>query len=136
ESLLRRSREIASHLEWSWWEASLHAVSLDIAWRRGDLVEAERQGRESLAIDLEDEHSLLAVYTIAGLARIALERGELERAGMLWGSVAGQREDSWGMLSIHWVQLLREETRAEFLAAVERGSTLELWDAAAYALES
>jgi hypothetical protein len=110
-------------------------VRLDLALRRGDLDEAERQGREALAIGVEDEYLLAALHAMVGLARVALARGDLERAGVLWGAVSDQDKRRLGMYSRRWGHELGDETRPAFLAALARGRELELWEAAAIALE-
>jgi predicted ATPase/DNA-binding SARP family transcriptional activator len=132
--LLHHGREVASDLRWAWWEANTLTVLLDVALRRGDPEEAERHGRAALAIDVEQEHAVSAVHAIAGLARAALARGDLERAGMLWGAVSDRGRGEWAGPSARWRDELSEETRPGFVAAFARGRALEMWDAAAIAL--
>jgi predicted ATPase/DNA-binding SARP family transcriptional activator len=134
ESLLDRSQELASGLRWSWWETTVGTTRLAVALERGDLVSAQRHGRSALALEVEEEYGLAALQTIAGLARIALAGDNLERAGLLWGAISGQAGGMLGPRAVRWRDELRAETRPEFLAAVERGRELELWDAAALAL--
>jgi hypothetical protein len=88
----------------------------------------------ALALEVEEEYGLAALQTIAGLARIALAGDNLERAGLLWGAISGQAGGMLGPRAVRWRDELRAETRPEFLAAVERGRELELWDAAALAI--
>jgi hypothetical protein len=135
EAALARGSELVVGLSWGWWEAIIRTLRLAIALRRGDLDQAEREGRAALAINLEEEHAVpTEMNTIAGLAQVALERDDLERAGALWGLVVEQGEHLLGMHAIRWRDELRKETRPAFLAAFERGRKLELTDAAAIAL--
>ena len=50
---------------------------------------------ERLLLEREHEHRLWALYTIAGLAQAALARGDLERAGLLWGAAAVALGEAW-----------------------------------------
>lgn len=134
EDLLQRGRELASVLQWAWWEANMCILLLDLALRRGDVDEAERQGRQALAIDVEQEHAISAMHAVAGLARTALARDELERAGVLWGAVSERGKGIWGLVAHPWFDALDVEMRPSFAAAFERGRELDLWDAAAIAL--
>ena len=74
---------------------------------------------------------------LGGLAQVLLARGELERAGMLWGATEaeGERVPGWEVRGRRWGGDLVDEDRPEFLAAVARGRELDLWDAVAIALE-
>lgn len=106
-----------------------------IALRRGQLDEAEREGRAALSISFQAEHAIpTAIGTVAGLAQVAHARGDLDRAGVLWGAVAAHDERQWGVHAIRGADEMRKETRPVFLAALERGRKLELWDAVAIAL--
>ena len=74
------------------------------------------------------------VACIAGLGQVALKKGDLELAGLLWGAVLAHAEHLLGFEGKRWVVDVRTETRPEFLAALERGRELELRDAAVIAL--
>ncbi len=135
EAALERSRELGAALQWGWHEAIWHTLRLWIALRRGQLDEAERQGRAALSIIFQAEHALpTAIGTVAGLAQVALARGDLDRAGVLWGAVSAHDERKWGVHAIRGAEEMRNESRPAFLAALERGRGLELWDAVAIAL--
>jgi hypothetical protein len=134
EALLDQSHELASGLRWAWWETTVGTARLAVALDRGDLAGAERHGCSTLALEVEEEYGLAALQTITGLARVALARGDLERAGLLWGAISGQAGGMLGPRAMRWRDELRAETRPEFLAAAVRGRELELWDAAAVAL--
>jgi hypothetical protein len=132
--LLDQSHELASGLRWAWWETTVGTARLTVALEQGDLANAERHGRSTLALEVEEEYGLAALQTITGLARIALARDDLERAGLLWGAISEQAGGMLGPRAQRWRDDLRGETRPSFLAAAERGRELELWDAAAVAL--
>jgi predicted ATPase len=134
DAALDRSHELVTALSWSWYETSLRTVRLAIALRRGDLDEAELQGRAALSIAVKNEYGPVAANTIVGLSRVAVAKGDLDTAGLLWGAVSEQAEYGAGILALRWRVELREETRPAFLAAAARGRELDLWDAAAFAL--
>ncbi len=134
--LTRRSAEMARGIRWAWWESGQLHELLMLALRRGDLDEAEREGRAALRLERDQENRLWALYTLAGLAQAALARGALERAGLLWGAVEGEAVQlpSWqGEREKRGGELTYEE-HPEFLTAWDRGRALDLWDAVAVAL--
>ena len=135
ETAVDRSRDLAAAIHWGWYDAIVHTVRLWVALRRGDLDEAEQQGRAALGISSEEEHSIpTTISVVAGLAHVALARGDLERAGLLWGAVSVHDERLLGMHAIRSAEELRKETRPAFAAACERGRKLDVRDAVAIAL--
>ena len=135
EAALDRSRELGAGLAWGWHDALWRTLRMWIALRRGQLDEAEREGRAALSMSFQAEYALpTAIGTVAGLAQVALARGDLERAGVLWGAVSRNDERLWGVHAIRKAEGMRNETRPEYLAAFEHGRELELWDAVAVAL--
>jgi ATP/maltotriose-dependent transcriptional regulator MalT len=136
EGAVARSREVGAALRWGWHDALWHAMRMWITLRRGRLDEAEREGRASLSISFQAEHAVpTAIGTVAGLAQIARARGDLDRAGVLWGAVSAHDERKWGIHAMRGAEEMRKETRPAFLAAFERGRELDLREAAAIALE-
>ena len=71
----------------------------------------------------------------AMLARCARRRGDLQRAGILWGAAHAEfvRTPTRFDPSFHGAELL-DERDPRFTAAFERGRELDLWTAAAIAL--
>ena len=135
EASLDRAAERVRGLRWGWWDALIGTLRLEVALRRGDLDEAERQGRAALTINVEDEHAApTTTTTLAGLARVAFARDELERAGFLWGAASKQGEHKFSGQMRRFADVLGKETRPEFLTALARGQELDVWDAATIAL--
>ncbi len=134
--LTRRSAEMAKAAGWGWWESGQRHELLMLALRQGDLAEAEREGLAALRMEREQENRLWALYTLAGLAQVALARGDLERAGLLWGASETEARSlpRWPEERALRAGALLEEARQPFLAACDSGRALELWQAAAVAL--
>ena len=137
--LVRRSADGAAELGWSWWRAGQLSNLAFLALDRGDLDEAERDAREGLAIVREQENRQWALWLMGALARAALARGDRQRAGLVWGAVQAEIErvpfGSWQARQAEHAPDLLAESTAEFLEGVEQGRALDLWDAAAIALE-
>lgn len=134
--LTRESARLARNAGWAWWESGqLHAL-LMLALEQGDFDEAERTGMAALRLEREQENRLWTLYTIAGLGQVAHARGDLCRAGTLWGAAEREAErlPRWSDERARRGGALVVETDSAFAAAVERGRRLELWDAVAFAL--
>jgi predicted ATPase/class 3 adenylate cyclase len=134
--LTRQSADGARATGWTWWESGQLHELLMLAIRAGDLDEAEQEGLAALRIEIEQENRLWALYTIAGLAQVALGRGDLERAGVLWGAAEaeGGRLPRWPNERTRRGGALLDQDDPDFTAAYETGRLLDIWDAAAAAL--
>ena len=134
--LTRQGTEMAQAAGWAWWESGQRHELLMLNLRRGDLVEAEREGRAALEMERAQENRLWALYTLAGLAQVALARGDLERAGLLWGAAEKEAESlpRWPDERARRIGALAEEEREPVVAARERGRALDLWEAVEIAL--
>jgi predicted ATPase/class 3 adenylate cyclase len=132
--LTRRGTELAHASDWVWWESGQRYELLMLNLRSGDLDEAEREGRIALEMERAQENRLWAMYTLAGLAQVALARGDLERAGFLWGAAdaEGASIPRWGDERARRAGPLLEEEREPFVAARDRA--FDLWDAVAIAI--
>jgi tetratricopeptide (TPR) repeat protein len=135
--LTRWGAEMARARGWAWWESGQRHELLMLALRRGDLEEAEREGLVALEMERAQENRLWALYTLAGLAQVALARGDLERSGLLWGAAEREGESlpRWPGERARRIGDLAGEEREPVVAARERGRALDLWDAAAIALD-
>jgi hypothetical protein len=134
--LTRRSAEMAHEAGWAWWESGQRHELLMLALRRGALEEAEREGLVALEMERAQENRLWTLYTLAGLAQVALARGDLERAGLLWGAAEreGQSLPRWPDERALRIGALADEKREPVVTARERGRALDLWDASAIAV--
>jgi predicted ATPase len=135
-TLTRQSAEMARAAGWTWWESGqLHAL-LMMGLERGDIDDAEREGLAALRLEREHENRLWALYTIAGLAQVAHARGDLNRAGILWGAAEREAEriPRWPSERSRRGGPLLDEPNPVFRSGVERGRAVDLWDAVAIAL--
>jgi predicted ATPase/class 3 adenylate cyclase len=134
--LTRRGAEMSHDAGWVWWESGQRHELLMLDLRRGDLDEAEREGLVALEMERAQENRLWALYTLAGLAQVALARADLERAGLLWGAAEREAESlpRWPDERARRIGALAEEEREQVVAARERGRALDLWDAVGIAL--
>jgi predicted ATPase/DNA-binding SARP family transcriptional activator len=66
--------------------ARLHGFA-DQALDRGQVGEAARLYHESIEIALQLKDEIQTVYCLAGLAAVSAQRGKLDQAARLWGSV-------------------------------------------------
>ena len=136
--LLRRSAEMAADLGWHWWRAGdlwrLAVLALD----RGDVDEAERDAAEALRLFRPDQNRPGSTSSLTALARIALARGDRRSAGLLWGAVDAELERMPGVARRSWLASragsLPNEADPNFLAALDEGRGIDLWDAVAIAL--
>jgi predicted ATPase/class 3 adenylate cyclase len=120
--------------------ARLHGFG-DQALDRRNASEAERFYRESLEIGLQLRDEQQMVYCVAGLAAVGAQRGRLDQAARLWGSVVAFERKSGA--SLHDTERQRYE---RVLGALERdahtshhfadGTAMEIDEAVEYALAS
>jgi predicted ATPase/class 3 adenylate cyclase len=136
--LVRQSADEAGAAGWDWWRSGQLSNLAFLALDRGDLDEAERDAQEGLRIVRQQENRQWALWLLAALARAALGRGDRERAGLLWGAVEAETErvplGSWQARRADQAGELLAESDPAFVAAVEEGRRLDLWDAATIAL--
>ena len=109
----------------------------DVKRRLGDFSLAERYGRDALALFRAQESRNWCVNALGTVGQVALARGEVDRAGLLWGAMSaeGERSPSWHVRRDSWAGVLLSEDRPEFAMAAAQGRELDLWDAVAIAIE-
>ena len=92
--LVEKSLAMAREAEWLWWQAGLvGSLANDAVERTHDAEQAERYGRECLALARKVEHRNRALLGLAALAWAAGERGDVERAMQLWATVEAEERD-------------------------------------------
>jgi predicted ATPase/class 3 adenylate cyclase len=133
--LSQRSAERANELGWTWWVSGQRVYLSRLALRRGDIDSAEREGRAALEIAKAHENRPRSMGALSALAQAALARGEVERAGLLWGCAESEITTTQTRFDHEWFGgALTAETSPSFTASRDRGRRLDLWDAVAIAL--
>ena len=90
--LLRESTELSRAADDSFSAASsLHSLG-DLELASGRLEAAEASYRDALALAWDFDADRLVCYSLAGVAAVAAERGESERAVVLWSFAEGYEE--------------------------------------------
>ncbi len=138
-ALVRESATFAHEAGSPWWESGALA---ELAWLlldEGHVEEGEARARESLAIARELRDRAGRVFGVGLLARVAIERGQNERAGRLWGAIedvdAGAPLGGWRRHREDFARRVRELSGSDFDRGSAIGRELTLDDAVALALE-
>jgi hypothetical protein len=88
--LVRESAALADEVGVPWWESGALAELASLSLNLGLLDEGEARARESLAIADELRDRPGRIFGVGILARVAAERGQVERAARLWSAVADE----------------------------------------------
>jgi predicted ATPase/class 3 adenylate cyclase len=119
------------------WIGARH-ISAVIDLLEGEIDQAEREFIDVLSAGAEAEWDRFIGPALSGLASACAHRGDLRRAGRLWGAATRLREERGVTLvvppGVHYDQALSEHDEPEFVDAVEEGRRIELDAAVAYAL--
>jgi predicted ATPase len=110
--LALESASLAGEAGFTWWRVHYLYTACEMCLNLERLNEAERWGREALALSLEIGNRQLNVYLLALLAAVAAAQGEAERSGVLWGAV--EREEGRGPIG-QW-----ENEREDYRSRVKR----------------
>jgi predicted ATPase/class 3 adenylate cyclase len=137
--MLEENIALAHEIGWPWWEASKHLELGMFGLSTGEDEEAERRGREGLALEQLAASRPGCVHGIALLAGAAAARGDAGRAGTLWGAIeAEERRDrigsGWEGERADYASRLEPVAGADFEQARTEGGRLSLDEAVAFAL--
>jgi hypothetical protein len=109
-----------------------------LALREGRVDDAEEHARESLAIADRLGDRSGRVFGVGLLSCVAAERGELERAGRLWGAIEAEHAfaplGGWQRHRDGCDARIRDLANEDFASGVDAGRDLELEDAVREAL--
>ena len=136
--LLAESEELAREVGVLWWEAGMGAELAQLAANAGRIDEAERRARACLEIAERLRDRAGRIFGVGVLAVTAAERGELERAGRLWGAIededAGAPLGGWRRHRKTCETRIGEFAGPEFERGRSKGRELALDDAVTLAL--
>jgi tetratricopeptide (TPR) repeat protein len=85
--LMTQDAALAHEFGVLWWEGGVLAELAALSLNAGRIDEAEEHARRSLALADELRDRSGRVFGVGLLASVSAERGEHERAGILWGSI-------------------------------------------------
>jgi hypothetical protein len=89
--LFSESARLAEEVGVHWWRGGVLAELSALALRQDDLPAAERLARESLELADRLGDRSGRIFGVGLLAATAAERGQLGRAGRLWGAIEDQK---------------------------------------------
>jgi predicted ATPase len=93
--LALKSESLAGEVGFTWWQVHYLYVACEMCLELDRLPEAERWGREGLALAVETgSNRQISVYLLALLSAVAAAQGDAERSGVLWGAI--EREEQRG----------------------------------------
>jgi predicted ATPase len=90
--LVVRSEAMAAGLGFTWWEVSMVTYRAECEFELGRLDDAEEDARRALRLSRQIGDRQSVVFLMAHLARTAAVRGNVARAGHLWGAVEAEAE--------------------------------------------
>ena len=127
------SARLAGEIGFVWWEAGALSDLADWSFDLRRLTDAEGHARSALRLATNIADRQLQVFLLALLAKIALERGDDLRAGLLWGAVEREEErgaiGQWELLRGDVAAPLLESEATEFKEGRARGRTRSLAEA-------
>jgi non-specific serine/threonine protein kinase len=129
------SARIAHEADWTWWEAGQLCGAATFERERGNLDAAETHALRALELSLGLGDRRRVVPAASELAILAVERGDPERAGRIWGAVESEVSSgpAGGQWERHHEELERLVLRANspaFSHAQEEGSLMSISEAA------
>jgi hypothetical protein len=136
--LLAESAALGRRVAVDWWVGGMLAELAALSLATGSVDRADLHARESLAVANRLGDRAGRVFGVGLLACVAAERGELERAGRLWGAI--EDEDAvaplggWRRHRSAFEARIRELATEEFERGRIEGREVALEEAVAYAL--
>ena len=119
--LYGQAAESAAACDFALWETWSRLNQLQVALAAARLDDGEQAGRETLRLARRTGDREAALFAAAGLARLALLRGDGALGGRIWQAVRADVETrqlhAWAHAFEEFTAELREETDAAFLSA-------------------
>jgi len=116
----------------------MRELAAEAALALGRAEEAESEARAALALGHGINDRLHTLYGLAFLSRIAMERGDPDRAGRLWGAMEAEEARGtpgiWDRHRATYAEPVLADVGTDFEAGRAEGRLLTRHDAVAYAL--
>jgi tetratricopeptide (TPR) repeat protein len=90
--LFEESLAMVEGMGFIWWQAAMLEALAESALEMGRIDEASARAREQLTLARQVADRQATVYALAYLSCVAVERGDLVRAGRLWGAVEAEEQ--------------------------------------------
>jgi predicted ATPase/class 3 adenylate cyclase len=136
--LIERSATMAGDVGVPWWRGGMLAELACLQVGAGKIDEAERLALESLIIadQLRDRPGI--IFGLGILARVAVDKKDYERAGLLWGSIEDENMSAplggWRRHREEFAARIGEVTDTSFAIARDKGRRMTPDEATAWAL--
>jgi predicted ATPase len=90
--LLDESREMVADSGFIWWEVAMLQAIADCTLQMGRIEETAAPATRALSLAAQVTDRQSAVFGLAHLACVAAERGDITRAGRLWGAIESEEQ--------------------------------------------
>ncbi len=138
--LLERSAALAGEIGFHWWEANMLGELGRLLVSQGDRQLGEMRSCEALSLYHRIGDRQNTVYLLAILASAAADRGDLERAGRLWGAIETEETcgpiGGWERERKTYERRVVADAKPAFQRARQNGQTLSLDEAVDEALSA
>jgi predicted ATPase len=137
--LIGQSADLAGEIGFAWWRSRMLRKLVDclLDLRRTD--EAAIAARESLALIHSMRDRQMTVFTLARVARLAMESGDERLAGVIWGAIEAEEKrnpmGAWAKERERLGAPVLEHAGPGFDKGREEGAELDLDEAVGVALE-
>ena len=92
--LMEQSAALAGEVGFRWWRSRMLRKLVDCRLELGETAAAGEAARESLALLQETGDRQMMVFTLARVARVAAESGDVQEAGFFWGAIEAEEAES------------------------------------------
>jgi predicted ATPase/class 3 adenylate cyclase len=125
-----QSQAFAVEVGFDWWHRNMLLSAAEIELKLGRVEAGERTAHQALvaAQGLDDRRGV--VVALAQLAWVAADRGDVARAGLLWGAIEAEeqraQQGQWDLYRDEYAQRVLAAEGPEFTRAREEGRRLSI----------
>ena len=137
--LMGRSAALAGEIGFVWWRSRMLRKLADCLLDLQQVDEATAAARESLALIHSMRDRQMTVFTLARLARLAVESGDERHGGVIWGAIEAEEKrnpmGAWAKERERLGAPVLAHAGPEFDRGCEEGAELDLDAAVSVALQ-